>query len=161
MRPQPPAVWYREGPTFVVSSILQAASICSGLPYTFFLCIMCTCLWRALDKHVNPEKAETPKWKFAMLDGIFDAIEFVFSLGSHCMFVPRQFNNPDLSYTQNTPLANFLLVSFCWEGGFQCWGAGGWQTTPLTVMCPGEGGGCYGGGGDNVEGDDFVRNFRL
>jgi|UniRef100_A0A7S4CB01 choline-glycine betaine transporter len=62
---------------------LQAASICSGLPYTFFLCIMCTCLWRALDKHVNPEKAETPKWKFAMLDGIFDAIEFVFSLGSH------------------------------------------------------------------------------
>ena len=58
---------------------LQAASICSGLPYTFFLCIMCTSLWRGLRQHADPRPVR--RWQFALLDGVFDAVDWAVSVG--------------------------------------------------------------------------------
>ena len=74
---------------------LQSASICSGLPYTFYICLMCTCLWRALAQHEDPHP--TPNWKFAMLDGVF---EFVFSLFLHPF--------PELHY-----FVDFVVAAVC------------------------------------------------
>jgi len=54
---------------------LQAASICSGLPFTFMLCFMMPSLWYALCED-RRRGFSTPVY-----GGIFDYMEFVFSFG--------------------------------------------------------------------------------
>ena len=71
---------------------LQAASIVFGLPFNFFIFFMCYTVYRmcdTLEKHetgrdVDPQlllPAKSKAWNFPVFGGIFDFLEFLFSLG--------------------------------------------------------------------------------
>jgi len=83
---------------------LQAVSICAGLPYTVFLCMMCTALWRALcdEKKLKEDGVKAQEdgsgysvwagskrdyqksdkaFNMDMVGGIFEIFEVIFSAG--------------------------------------------------------------------------------
>jgi choline-glycine betaine transporter len=61
-----------------VLKALQAASICTGLPFTLMLCFVMPALWRGF----NLEALEQQKtWKTPIYGGIFDTMETILSLG--------------------------------------------------------------------------------
>ena len=41
---------------------LQTAGICSGLPYTFLICVMCVALWRAVKVAAGDLDPNGPKF---------------------------------------------------------------------------------------------------
>lgn len=59
------------------TSALQALSICCGLPFTVFLCVMCTSLYRELSKDEDAPKSN--EFAFPVWGGVFDVMEFLVS----------------------------------------------------------------------------------
>lgn len=63
-----------------VLQALQAASICTGLPYTMLLCFLMPAIWRGFDLD-NREANGYKTFKTPIYGGIFDTVEFLISLG--------------------------------------------------------------------------------
>jgi len=65
---------------------LQSMSICSGVPFTVAICLICLSLWKTLqyDQGLISSNA-TNAWALPLYTGIFDIIEFIFSGGSSPM----------------------------------------------------------------------------
>ena len=62
---------------------LRAMSIVSGVPQTVLVCFICMSTWRtfAMDKgYITRDTFQT--WKMQLFGGIFDYLEFAFSMGA-------------------------------------------------------------------------------
>ncbi|CAM9264731.1 unnamed protein product, partial [Choristocarpus tenellus] len=67
------------------TAALQSASISAGLPFTVVICLLCTSLWRACGQ-ANYDIApvmERKNFSFSVCGGVFDVMEWIFSLGKH------------------------------------------------------------------------------
>jgi len=60
---------------------LQSANIMLGVPITIFVCLQCLSLWRILGYGEDSAAFETRFWTLPLYGGIFDAGEWLFSLG--------------------------------------------------------------------------------
>jgi len=67
-----------------VLKALQAASVCTGLPYTFFLCFLMPAIWRGFDLDKRKEMGYK-SFKTPVYGGIFDCFDFLLSFGK-CSF---------------------------------------------------------------------------
>lgn len=61
---------------------LQAASICTGLPYTVLLCLLMPAIWRGLAMDNPSAKDANKHFLTPVYGGIFDIMEWIWSLGA-------------------------------------------------------------------------------